>query len=324
MNSFNISVIIPVYNADKFIQKAIESAVNQEFVSEVLVVNDNSTDNSVRIIKEIQKSHPSIRLIEHKFDYNVGAGEARNIGVNAAINNWLAFLDVDDYYYDNRFENAVEIIRNNPDADGVYEAVENVFENQTAERNYYTTRPERYKTGVLGSKINLFTTDFKIEPNALSKCLILGNDGFIHLNGLVIRKTLLVKAGVFNVNLKLTQDTDILFKLSALGRLEPGNIDTPVSARLVHQGNRIYSNADELNYYTAILFSDLKEWCVKKKINSDLLNVVNEQTIKFCAKKILKINLYTKPYRVKFFLIGLFQSFLLKRFIDKKSAIYQK
>ena len=42
MQPLNISVIIPVYNADKFIQKAIESAVNQEFVSEVIVVNDNS------------------------------------------------------------------------------------------------------------------------------------------------------------------------------------------------------------------------------------------------------------------------------------------
>jgi len=89
-----ISVIIPVYNADKYVQQAIESVCAQTYHPiEIICVNDGSTDHSLEKLHLFGKA---IRVVS--YDENRGIGYARNQGLLAARGEYIAFLDADDYW----------------------------------------------------------------------------------------------------------------------------------------------------------------------------------------------------------------------------------
>ena len=94
MENYLLSVIIPVYNAEKYIEQALNSVLNQTFTnSEILLVDDGSTDNSVNIIKKLQKKCDRIKLIQQS---NSGASAARNKGIEYAQGKYIIMMDADD------------------------------------------------------------------------------------------------------------------------------------------------------------------------------------------------------------------------------------
>ena len=99
-----ISVIIPVYNTEKYIEKCLESLAGQTMQDfEVIIVNDGSTDNSKKVIKDYMKnSNLDIRYLEKE---NGGLASARNYGVEKALGKYISFLDSDDYLDKNLFSN---------------------------------------------------------------------------------------------------------------------------------------------------------------------------------------------------------------------------
>ncbi len=91
-----VSVIIPIYNVEKYLRECLDSVVNQTLKDiEIICVNDGSTDNSLEILKEYKQKDKRIKLISQK---NYGAGVARNTGLNIANGEYLAFIDGDDFY----------------------------------------------------------------------------------------------------------------------------------------------------------------------------------------------------------------------------------
>ena len=94
-----VSVIVPVYNMEKYIERCLDSLINQTLKDmEIIVINDGSTDNSKEIIK---KYLPKIQYYEKK---NGGLSSARNYGMNFAKGEYIAFLDSDDYVEVNMYE----------------------------------------------------------------------------------------------------------------------------------------------------------------------------------------------------------------------------
>lgn len=92
-----ISVIIPVYNVEKYLEACVQSVLTQEYKeTEVILVDDGSTDNSGAICDRLQKENPEIIVI-HK--QNAGLGLARNTGLEAATGEFVTFLDSDDILY---------------------------------------------------------------------------------------------------------------------------------------------------------------------------------------------------------------------------------
>jgi len=97
-----ISVIIPVYNADKFLKRCVTSLLSQTLAScEFIFVNDGSTDSSRSILEDFQKKDVRIRLIHQE---NKGVSEARNAGLQIAHGTYIGFVDADDYVENNFFD----------------------------------------------------------------------------------------------------------------------------------------------------------------------------------------------------------------------------
>ena len=92
-----ISVIIPVYNSEKYIKKCLDSLLNQTFKNfEIICVNDGSVDNSLKILEEYKLKDHRIVLINSK---NEGLGSARNKALDVAKGRYIIFVDSDDWVY---------------------------------------------------------------------------------------------------------------------------------------------------------------------------------------------------------------------------------
>lgn len=88
------TVVIPLYNKESYISRAVQSVLDQDYTNfELIIVNDGSTDNSMDVVSKIKDNR--IRIIEQK---NGGVSSARNTGIINASNNFIAFLDADDYW----------------------------------------------------------------------------------------------------------------------------------------------------------------------------------------------------------------------------------
>lgn len=99
---YTVSVIIPMYNREHIIGRALESVFRQTLAGiEVLVVDDGSTDASVAVVKGYQKDHPELRLFEME---HAGPGPARNVGIQNAQGKYLVLLDSDDFVPERAYE----------------------------------------------------------------------------------------------------------------------------------------------------------------------------------------------------------------------------
>jgi len=113
MNNPKISVIMPVYNEERFLDESIQSILNQTFKDfEFIIVNDASTDNSLNIIKEYQKKDTRIKIINNKKNKNFP--EVRNIGLKAAKGKYIANMYGDDISHPKRLEKEFYYLEKNP------------------------------------------------------------------------------------------------------------------------------------------------------------------------------------------------------------------
>ena len=104
-----ISVIVPVYNTGRYLQKCFNSILSQEMQDfEIIVINDGSTDNSQELIMQYVEGYPN--KIKYFQKENSGISSARNFGVEKATGDYLCFVDSDDYIDENLFVNLEEYL----------------------------------------------------------------------------------------------------------------------------------------------------------------------------------------------------------------------
>lgn len=107
-----ISVIIPIYNVEKFLDRTIPAVLNQTYSNlEVILVDDGSTDNSGKIIDDYAKKDDRIRVIHKE---NGGSSTARNAGIEVATGDYIGFPDSDDWLELDMYENLIKAISNHP------------------------------------------------------------------------------------------------------------------------------------------------------------------------------------------------------------------
>jgi glycosyltransferase involved in cell wall biosynthesis len=117
-NDIDISIIIPVYNGDLFIERAYKHICRQQIDAiEVLFIDNNSVDNSVKIIEQIANNDPRVKLLRQP---KQGAAAARNEGLKVAKGKYIYFFDVDDELLDFALQRLKEVLDKNPQIDSVF------------------------------------------------------------------------------------------------------------------------------------------------------------------------------------------------------------
>ena len=108
-----ITTIIPCYNIDKYIKRCIKSIQNQSYKNlDIIIINDNSTDNSLKIITDLSITDKRITIINNHS--NLGQGKCRNLAIYQAKGSYLTFIDGDDFISDEKyFQNCIHYITNN-------------------------------------------------------------------------------------------------------------------------------------------------------------------------------------------------------------------
>ena len=110
-----VSVILSVYNREKYLNRCINSLLAQSFANwELIAIDDGSEDNSFELLKEYQLLHPNIHTIRHQ---NMKLPLSRNKGILASIGKYITFLDSDDEYAEDHLIKRVEYLNNHPDVD---------------------------------------------------------------------------------------------------------------------------------------------------------------------------------------------------------------
>lgn len=118
-----VSVIVAVYNGEKYISQAIDSILNQTYKNlEIIVVDDGSTDSTAEIVNQYNN-------VKYVYQVNRGQSSARNRGISLASGEYIAFLDADDLYREDKIETQVEVLKENDDIHVVYNDLEVVDEN---------------------------------------------------------------------------------------------------------------------------------------------------------------------------------------------------
>ena len=219
----SFTIIIPTYNSEHFIGDSLLSVFEQTYADyEVIVSDDGSKDNTVKIVKNISDKFPAKKIKVLKNKHN-GPGAARNIGIKAAGNEWIAFLDSDDVWVKGKLEKIAEFILNYPEVNLICHNQKWVGDGKETILNLAAS---------FNKEISPFLSLYR--KNSLSP------------SGVTIKKTLLLKAGMFDETLPSAQDYDLWIRLSMLPEIRieyisdilslyierPDNISSNIGLRL--------------------------------------------------------------------------------------------
>lgn len=193
-----VSVIVPTFNAGKFIRETIESVLNQTYTNfEILVVDDGSNDNTISILNKLKSKDKRIEyyVIEHSGRPAV----PRNFGIEKSNGEFVAFLDADDIWVKDKLEKQISEFEKHP--------------------NYIFL----YSMSVTFGDVNLFSPNYEVLP-LLHKAVKTKNDlldigNTITCSSVLVKKEALQKVSGFDedIKLKAIEDYDLWIRLSELG-----------------------------------------------------------------------------------------------------------
>lgn len=180
-----VSVIVPVYNAAKYVSKALESVFCQTFKDyEVIVVNDGSIDDSERVISLYQEK---IRYFSQE---NKGPACARNLGIRNARGNYVAFLDADDEWMPEKLERQMDLFKRDKSVKLIYTG--GIFINEDGE--------------YIGTIKSYFgNSEQVLRQLFISNCVS-------PINSVIVEKSCFSAVGCFDENLKVAEDWDLMIR----------------------------------------------------------------------------------------------------------------
>ena len=111
MSNILVSIIVPMYNSEKYIERCVKSLISQSYKNiEIVIVDDGSKDNSLQLIKDYANKDSRIKVYTQS---NQGPSVARNTGLDNSTGKYIMFVDADDFIEHNMFKNLVDIIKVN-------------------------------------------------------------------------------------------------------------------------------------------------------------------------------------------------------------------
>lgn len=249
-----VSIIMPVYNSSKYLDRSIQSVINQTYSNyELVIVDDGSTDNSKDIIT---KYRSNVNTIKYIYEENKGIAGARNTGINNANGDYIALLDADDTWRRDKLESCVNAISNNLSVGFIYSAFNVIDENDK----------------ILYSSI----LDINATPDDIFKNLVLRKINIAAVT-VLFRKKCCDSVGIFDESKEImgVDDRDLWIRISskykclyipkilASWRKHPQNYsgqkDIMIQARINQLHKLLLSNFIDLNLYNKAISKVLKE-----------------------------------------------------------------
>jgi glycosyltransferase involved in cell wall biosynthesis len=281
---FEVSVIIPVYNAEKFITSAVESVVNIACVKEVILVEDGSPDGALAICKNLEQQYEKVNLYQHPNGENRGAGASRNLGITKAKSKYISFLDADDMYLPERFVGCQQIFED--------DTIDYVFGISQLEDEYKQSS-NKYSMMRIDD-----TNNFSVFDN-----LFTASSGYFDTNSITIKRSSIMNfTEWFDETLRLHQDSEFWIRIAYFLKGYPDTQAKPGAVVRRHENNRITHRNEQ---------SQFKYWD-KIKRTFDKLEVTPKQrkiidTYYKYFQKVIKHSTFLDPYilRVKILTIKL-------------------
>ncbi len=191
-----ISVIIPFFNASRYLKESIESVISQTFDDwELILIDDGSTDDSVQIVTRLSLTEPRIKILSQK---NAGQAAARNNGIKSSKAKFIAFLDADDIWVKNKLEVQLKHLESEK-VDVIYSLGILMFENDNNR-----TEPYHWVTG-------------RLDGMAMFEELTKSN--FMNPGTVLLRRSIFDKVGLFDEvdALRGTEDFDLWMRITRAG-----------------------------------------------------------------------------------------------------------
>lgn len=193
--AFTVSTVIPAYNAEKHIGRAVDSVLNQSRpADEIIIVDDGSTDRTAEVIKSYGDK------VRYIYQENGGASVARNTGIKAAKGNWIAFLDCDDEWLAEYLQRQAGLVDRNPEI--AWMAAN--FYNCLCSKGHKKQIHDRGAGGKLLNRSEVYEDYFQ--------AYIKGASGWT--GTLIIRKDVLNEAGLFTPKQLMANDVDMWWRIA--------------------------------------------------------------------------------------------------------------
>lgn len=189
----SVSVIVPLFNKEPYVLRAIDSVLTQSFHDfEIVVVNDGSTDNGPEIVRHIHD--PRIRLIDQE---NAGVSAARNRGIREARSDLLAFLDADDQWMQNFLDTILKLRTDYPPAGAYATGYRIVMPNGSARDVIAPSKPGDGSTGLLEDY-------FRVARHAP-----------VWSSAVAVRRATFERTGLFREGVTMGEDIDMWLRIAA-------------------------------------------------------------------------------------------------------------
>jgi glycosyltransferase involved in cell wall biosynthesis len=274
------SIIIPLYNKEKFIEKTIQSALNQTFLDfELIIVNDGSTDGSLELVKVFKDRRIKIYTIP-----NGGVSKARNFGIQKANANLIALLDADDLWKSSHLEELYNLRNAHPNC-GLYAmGYTKKFDNANPINAHFFMH-ENYN-GIVPDFFSASTVDCLAWTSAV-----------------MIPKEIFKNIGYFNEGLKSGQDTEMWIRIALDYKVAFCSNKTACKVLCFDENHLSISEhkIDRLKIFEKFYDSESKHSALKKYLDLNRFSIAVDRKIngdfknyKLLKKSILKKNLNLK------------------------------
>ena len=271
-----ISVVIPAYNAEKFLRETVQSVLDQSFEDwELVIVNDGSKDQTLEVAQACASLDSRIRVLDKQ---NGGVSSTRNLGVSAANKNsaYVIFLDADDVWETFALSTLFDFLENNPESVAAYGLA------SAMDINSMSINPGKLEAHQLNRYCVVDKKLRKVENSAPATFDIISFHNCIQTAGcILIRRSIFERVGQFDQELSGVADWDMWLKISAIG-----NISTFPSAILKYRmhPNSMANQKAEMLQDEMRLRNKTLEWTLK----SPELHGIVRTNLRFRSLKIAR------------------------------------
>lgn len=261
------SIIIPLYNKEKYIEKTIKSVLNQTVQDfEIIVVDDESTDNSIKVVEQIKDKR--IKIIKQ---LNGGVSVARNNGIKQSKYDYIAFLDADDLW-ECDFLESIKILINKYPNSGAYGTdykLVDVNNNKEISRNKY----------IIDEKYIITDNYFKLACENLH----------LTASSSVVKKEVFHNIGYFPEGYSTWEDVDMWCRIGLCYEIAFMNEE-----KVIYNQNVAGSNTKIAKWFESPFFNEYKKYIEKYQIDSKKLFYLNEYVSRHHIQNCLQFNKYNR------------------------------